>query len=108
MKLQSEPFIKIKNGSKSIEIRLNDEKRQLLKVGDDIEFSLLSDPTQTVKTKVLELLKYKTFKDLFNAFPFEVFGSETKEDLNGIYQYYSTEEESRWGVLGIRVERYNI
>jgi ASC-1-like (ASCH) protein len=40
MKLQPNPFEQIKNGSKTLELRLNDEKRQLIKVGDEIEFSL--------------------------------------------------------------------
>lgn len=39
MKLQSEPFAKIKNGKKILEIRLFDDKRQKLHLGDEIEFS---------------------------------------------------------------------
>ena len=39
MKLNNEPFINIKNGTKTIELRLNDEKRRLLKVNDLIEFT---------------------------------------------------------------------
>ena len=36
MKLNNGPFESIKNGTKTIELRLNDEKRQLLKVNDII------------------------------------------------------------------------
>ena len=32
MKLNNGPFERIKNGTKTIELRLNDEKRQLLKI----------------------------------------------------------------------------
>ena len=39
MKLNNEPFIKIKNGTKTVELRLNDEKRKLLNVGDVICFT---------------------------------------------------------------------
>lgn len=39
MKLNNSPFNKIKNGSKTIELRLNDEKRSKLKVNDFIEFT---------------------------------------------------------------------
>ena len=39
MKLQDEPFIKIKNGLKTVEMRLNDEKRQKINIDDDIEFT---------------------------------------------------------------------
>lgn len=39
MKLNNEPFERIKNGTKTIELRLNDEKGQLLKIKDLIEFT---------------------------------------------------------------------
>ena len=39
MKLQPEYFDFILNGTKRIEIRLNDEKRQQIKIGDTIKFS---------------------------------------------------------------------
>lgn len=38
MRLHPEPFEKIKNGTKIIEMRLNDEKRQKVQIGDKIEF----------------------------------------------------------------------
>ena len=41
MKLDAEPFEKIKNGSKTVELRLFDEKRQKIKPGDIIEFFVL-------------------------------------------------------------------
>ena len=39
MKLNPVPFENIKIGSKDIEMRLNDEKRKLVKVGDYIRFT---------------------------------------------------------------------
>ena len=38
MKLHPEPFAKIKDGSKTIELRLYDEKRQRISIGDTIRF----------------------------------------------------------------------
>ena len=43
MKLNESPFEMIKNGTKTIEFRLYDEKRQGVKIGDKIEFSKLPD-----------------------------------------------------------------
>lgn len=43
MKLQSRPFEAIANGSKTIELRSFDVKRQQVKIGDEIEFTELSD-----------------------------------------------------------------
>ena len=38
MNLWNDSFKAIKCGSKTIEMRLNDEKRSLIKIGDEIEF----------------------------------------------------------------------
>lgn len=104
MKLQSSPFEKIKNGTKTIEIRLNDEKRQLLKVGDEIEFSLMTDLAQTIKTEVVGLEKFPTFKEMFAAYPAEEYGGENQDEWKLMYKYYSPEDEAKYGVLAIRVK----
>lgn len=105
MKLQSVPFEMIKSGEQVIETRLFDEKRSLLNVGDEITFSLIGDENKTIRAKVIELLKYKTFSDLFDAFPPEAFGGKDKEDLlTSIFKYYTKDDENKYGVLGIRVK----
>ena len=43
MRLHNSPFKLIKSGTKTIEMRLNDEKRQLIKVGDSIKFIYRED-----------------------------------------------------------------
>ena len=104
MKLQPSPFEKIKNGTKTIEIRLNDEKRQLLKVGDKIEFVLMTDRYQKIEVEIVDLLSFTTFTQLFDAYPAEDFGGNDKADLMGIYKYYSKEDEAKYGVLGIKLK----
>ncbi len=104
MKLQSGPFEKIKNGSKTLEIRLNDEKRQLVKVGDNIEFSLISDSTQKMLTVVEGLFCFATFRDLYEAFDPAVYGRSTKDEYVNMYEYYSKEDEVKYGVLGIKIK----
>lgn len=103
MKLQLIPFEQVKSGKKTIEIRLNDKKRQLIEVGDIVEFSLLDDLKQTVKTEVIELFHFSTFKELFSAFPPELYGGESADEYKTMYKYYSKEDEKRYGVLGIKV-----
>ncbi len=104
MKLQLSPFEKIKARTKTIEIRLNDEKRQLLKVGDKIEFSLMTDPSQTVKVEVVDLEKFSTFKEMFAAYPAREYGGENQDDWELMYKYYSPQDEAKYGVLAIRVK----
>lgn len=105
MKLKPSPFDKIKNGSKTIEIRLNDEKRQLLNVGDEIEFLLITDPAQTIITKVVELNKFRTFKEMFAAYPANDYGSKNQDEWELMYQYYPVEDEKKYGVLAIRLQK---
>lgn len=104
MQLQPKPFELIKNETKTIEIRLNDEKRRKIKIGDEIVFSLADKPSQILKTRVVNLYRFKTFKDLFEAFPPRALGAKNKKDLAGVYKYYSIEQEKKFGVLGIELK----
>lgn len=104
MNLQDKYFDFIKNGTKRIELRLNDEKRQQIKIGDSIEFSNEKDK---FTTKVIGLLKYQDFKTLFNDFGIEILADKTmtKEELLGVLsEFYTPEKQEKFGVLGIRVE----
>ena len=65
MKLKESPFERIKNGTKTIEFRLYDEKRSKIKIGDQIEFSKLPDLKETILVNVLDLYKDSTFESLF-------------------------------------------
>lgn len=105
MKLSREPFEKIASGQKIIESRLYDKKRQLINVGDHIEFSQSDDDVKKVLVRVKALYRYKTFNDLFSAFPVEYFGGTSKDDLTReIENFYSKEEEQKDGVVGIKIE----
>ena len=102
MKLNEKPFNNIKNGTKTIEYRLFDEKRKLLKVGDKIVFSKLPDLEDKVMVEVLDLYQEKTFKDLY----IKLGNSEeaAEEKANSMYTIYTPEEEKKYGVLGIRIK----
>ena len=82
MKLQAKYFDFIKNGTKRIEIRLNDPKRQLIKIGDIIEFTKLPELKDSFKVEVIDLLHYNSFKDLINDFDIELLANKnvSKED----------------------------
>jgi len=106
MKLGNEPFIKIKNGEKVIESRLFDEKRRVINIGDEIEFVSNENQTEKILTNVIALYRYQTFEELFSDFPSEYFGQDSKEALlREIEQFYSGEDQKKYGVLGIRIKR---
>ncbi|MBP7134142.1 ASCH domain-containing protein [Patescibacteria group bacterium] len=104
LKLQASPFAKIQAGTKTVEIRLYDEKRKLLTVGDEVEFSLMTDPDQKILTVITELVPFKSFAELFQAFPPESLGVETAGDWDEMYTYYTKEQEREYGVLGICIK----
>ena len=108
MKLQPEYFDFINNGTKRIELRLYDEKRQLIKLGDTIKFLKEPDKIETLEVKVVQLLKYNSFNELLNNFPIEILAdkSMSKEKLlNVLEKFYTLDEQKRYGVLGIRFEK---
>lgn len=96
MKLLESPFEKIKNGSKTIEFRLYDEKRKLINIGDTIEFSKLPNLTEKITVKVIELYKEKNFKELFQKL--------NMENAEKMYSIYSPEQEAKFGVIGIKIK----
>ena len=107
MKLQAKPFESIAKGSKTIEMRLCDEKRQQVNVGDEIEFTELSDEKRKILTKVIALHHFPSFKELYNALPLDKCGyskseitDASPEDMNA---YYTIEEQKQYGVIGIEI-----
>lgn len=104
MKLAIEPYTLIKQGAKVIESRLFDEKRSQLQLGDVIVFSCNEDPADTTDTRVTGLLRYEKFEDLFNDHEASMFGgTSTLQLINQIKEFYSDEEISKFGVIGIRL-----
>lgn len=106
MKLKSEPFEKMRIGVKTIELRLNDEKRQLVQVGDSIEFMLIDDSSQKLTVRVIALHHFDSFQKLYAALPKEKIGYAENEMPNpgDMDAYYSSEKQEKYGVLGIEFE----
>lgn len=105
MKLATEPYNKIASGNKVIESRLFDDKRQQISIGDQIVFSENDKPENSVTTVVKGLLRYQTFKALFADHNPALFGEESRDFLlTQIKQFYSDEDEQKYGVIGIRLE----
>ncbi len=105
MHIAAEQFAKIANGTKVIESRLYDTKRQKICLGDTIVFACNDDPSQTVCTTVTALYHYPTFAALFADFPPQLFGNASKdESLREIEMFYSKRDQEENGVIGIKIE----
>ena len=63
IRLTNKPFVQIKNKQKTIEVRLNDEKRQQFKIDDTLEITN-TETGEIINTKITDLFHHKTFKDL--------------------------------------------
>lgn len=107
MKLQPQYFNFILNGTKRIEIRLNDEKRQNIKLGDKIKFLKEPDLNESFEAKVIGLLRYNSFEEMFKDYDISILSdkSMTKEELISVLEpFYTKEKQEKYGVLGIRIE----
>ena len=106
MKLNPAPFGMIKRGRKTIELRLLDEKRRKIKVGDNITFSNTETGEQLTKT-VTALHRFDSFETLYKTLPLLQCGY-TEADVDNAHpsdmaQYYSQEEQAQFGVVGIEL-----
>ncbi len=108
MRLNPSPFYMIKTGQKTIELRLNDEKRSLLNKGDEIEFINTEDPKLKLIAKITAIHHFDSFDELYKSLPLLKCGY-TKEDIasakaSDMDVYYSREMQRKYGVLGIEIK----
>ena len=108
LNLRPEPFSHIANGTKTIELRLYDEKRQMISVGDTLVFKNTNDETQILSCVVKKLHVFSNFEELYRALPLDKCGYLPEELENAsakdMEEYYSAEKQSRYGVIGIEIE----
>ena len=108
LKLQPRYYEYILNGSKDIEIRLYDEKRQKINIGDIIIFEKEPELNESFKVKVVGLLRYENFDSLFNDFTIDRLADRSmskSELLEELEKFYTKEKQKEYGVLGIRIEK---
>lgn len=106
MRLQSGPFERMRSGAKTLELRLFDEKRQKVGLGDEIEFINMEMPEKKLRTEVTGLLRQDTFADLIMSVPASDLGykeSDKEYLISSMYGVYAPEDEAKYGVLGIQV-----
>lgn len=105
MNLMRIPFEMIKSGEKTIELRLNDEKRQIICIDDEIEFINVNDISQRILVEVINIFKFESFNILYNTLPLIKCGY-TQADIDRAKAsdmdiYYTKEKQTKYGVLGI-------
>ena len=108
MRLNGQPFDMIENGTKTIELRLYDEKRRLIAVGDEIEFVHSDNPDRALLCRVINLYRFSSFEELYRNLPLLKCGYTEAEVAEAspadMDQYYPKEKQALFGVLGIEIE----
>jgi len=103
MRLHPGPFDCIKSGQKIDELRLNDEKRRLIKIGDRIEFSERPDLREKLLVEVVSLTGYPTFAEMYDGVRDKYPKASRDSFVAGMRRYYSPEEEAEFGALEIGI-----
>lgn len=106
MNLHPQPFEMIAAGSKTIELRLLDEKRKQIAVGDTLIFTNTGNGAQ-LRCLVKKLHCFVDFAELYAALPLEKCGylpeelaTARPEDMDA---YYPPEKQKQYGVVGIEI-----
>ena len=88
-----------------MEMRLFDEKRKKIRVGDRIVFTHTENEEETIRTRVVGLHKYGSFDEMLLDFPASALGvADRNKNLDKIMSlYYAEEDIQRYGTLAIRL-----
>ncbi len=112
MKLNPNAFHQMTCGKKTIELRLNDEKRQAINTDDIIEFSNTLNPNEILRVKIIKIHNFANFTELYKSLPLNKCGYSLEQlhiaSPKDMEKYYSTTEQNKYGVLGIEVELMNM
>lgn len=113
MKLNQNAFERMKQGIKRREYRVNDEKRQKIKVGDTIEFQKLPDLKEKILMDVEEIELYNTLEDAISSHfkdDFENRYTNINNTVNSFYKngYCTKEEIKKYGMIVLKIKCKNL
>ena len=107
MSLAPKFFLRMKEGKKTVELRLFDEKRQRIEVGDGILFSSGDGAGEKLVRYALRLHRAQSFAELYEKLPLSAIGYTEEEEKTAspldMRAFYTAEEEEKYGVLAIEL-----
>lgn len=106
MRLNNEPFNKIKEGTKTVELRLLDEKRKTLRVGDKIIFTNRTN-NEKIDVVITNLFKADSFEPIYEKYSKVAMGYNEEDEAKSedMEEYYSKEEIKKYGCIAIEIEK---
>ena len=102
--LDNDVFEIVRKGIKNVEVRVNDEKRRKLKVGDTLVFLKRPLDDEEIRAKVTFLDYYENFAELVKHYEMKrlYLDSYSKEMwLKEMERFYTDEEQAKYGVVAI-------
>ena len=105
MNLNPGPFESIKSGSKTVEMRLNDERRVGIEKGELIRFTNV-ETGEILLVRVLDKSVYPSFKELYSCYSKTSIGYKENEDADpsDMLTYYTEENIAKHGALALEIE----
>ena len=107
MKLDAKFFDKMRARKKVYEVRLNDEKRKEITIGDKIIFKRRPELIDGMVVRVVEIKRYSSFEQVATSMSLESLGFEN-ENIQSVVDFYHTiytpEDEKKYGVVVFKVE----
>ncbi|USK71724.1 ASCH domain-containing protein [Peribacillus asahii] len=106
MSLYDKYYEKVKENKKTYEVRLYDEKRRKINIGDTIVFRRYSCPSEVLRVKVRNIIIFPSFDKLYKFVPLKLAGFENdsvEDAMKQIYGIYSKDQEEKWGVILIEI-----
>ena len=110
LNFQKKYFNLIASGEKVYEGRLNDEKRKLINIGDEIIFYKEPEKVESIKAVVLDRWTFKTFDDMADALDKSKLGfkNNSKQEMIDVYRkIYNLEREQKYGVVIFHIKVIN-
>lgn len=107
MKLKPEFFEQVKSGKKIYEVRLHDEKRQKIGIGDNIIFKKEPELIDGVIVKVVDVKRFDSFEQMAMTLSLSSVGFDNRnaQQVARFYRtIYTREEEKKYGVVAFKLE----
>ena len=106
--LDADVFETVDKGFKNVEGRVNDEKRQKLKIGDKLIFLKRPDEIEKIEAIVEDLVYYKDFNEMIKDYSMkEIYLEDYSKDyyIELIKRFYTDEEINKYGVVAIKFKK---
>lgn len=110
MRLIDEAYNAVIKGTKRVEIRLLDEKRSKLRIGDTITFINYDDTSKSFDTVITNLVIFNDINEVINNYDIsQLLSNNTKkEDLINIFNaIYTIEEQNKYKIICIEFKIKN-